>query len=319
MMDQSRESLTIIGNMERLVKGAKKGRSAVKNDRWKYAPEVVVFIVGVVISVLSYIWFSDAKSAFLCVIITSLSDSIILSVQIFLDNTQKGIANDVKKQFEESYLDIGSDVARVNGRWRRDVDEEIKSLRGRIKSMADGVRAIASAEAIQYQASLLEETTQEVLAIHLGESQMALERWDKKKTGKDFTKVLIDANEKCKAMVKRRLFVIEDSSGYGYLNALKIALETQATINFEAKVISKKAINDQGLPYPKDILICDKAEVVAVEFRGGQVDATAYTSEEELNRNQKWFATLWSAARIMDKEELERLVENAKKADKKKK
>ena len=261
----------------------------------QYYIEIIVSVLGVLITLASAIMNQDFNNdQIIIMLITVGVDTICLSNKSLSSDNHENVKRELNslKVLNELYQFF----ADIPDEWKKLANEKINDLRNELKRMADGLLILSGDSLVKYQAKILQNAKHHVYAIHQAMDEKSLKRWDKRQTTKDFTVVLIKANERIRPFVeKRRIFIVdEDLLKKEEMKKLwrKIVREQRFKMHFKIKVITKQNCEKNSRIIPNDMLICDD-EVVTVHFYDGKAQGELYRQREEIEREQEYFEDCW--------------------------
>lgn len=268
----------------------------------KYALEIVITVIGSILTLLSLIMDELENTTFVIITVTFLSDIISLSIK----NSENTIIEHSDEKFRELKLfnDLFYEYSNIKDSWKKDAQKELIALKIKFNNMYNGQRKISGQRLITYQADIMKSAKRRVYAIHRALDNKSLDRWDENRTSKDFTQFLIKANKQINPFVdKRRIFLVDskDLEDEEFYKKLKKVLFRQTFVfGFKVKVLLHNGSQDVEQVNPLDMLICDD-EVITVHFVDNIAEGTIETSEIEVSSIMGKFDEYWQIARPLNK------------------
>lgn len=296
------ERKIFLGNMERRnFRTKRKEVFTIKNFFAKYGFELVVFIIGVIITFISNFipGITNPRDVQVIIIIITLSiDVMSLKIVSFKEQLLKEINESL------AVIEMINDKNRIYSGWSYYSNKLFLRISRELKTMAEGKLELQKKELIRHQAKMMKNAKERVYAIHLATTVTAIERWDKEKTTKDFSQILINANKEIiDGIEKKRLFVLDKnllSDEKTEKMWERILVNQKEELKFDVKVITIQEIKkDDRIDMPLDTLLCDK-EIVVVHFIDKVAKAEIYYDSDEVERGCEAFDELWQIAKKTD-------------------
>lgn len=260
-----------------------------------YFIEIIISVLGIMVALVTAIFDSRfGTEQLLMILITVGVDTICLSNKNLVSENHESIKYELNslKALNELYQFL----ADIPDEWKKIANDKINNLRTELKRMADGALILRGDILVKYQAKILQDAKHRVYAIHQALDEKSLKRWDKRQTTKDFTIVLIKANERIRPFVdKKRIFIIDqellkNNDTKKLWN--KIIRTQRFKMHFKVRVITKQNCEENARALPKDMLICDE-EVVTVHFYDGKAQGELYKQKSEIEREYEYFEDCW--------------------------
>lgn len=178
----------------------------------RYYVEIIISFIGAIFSVITAAIEKDFSYDQIVIIAITLGiDTICLSNKELIKDSHENLKKEIENlnlisEVQELYNNLPED-------WKRIARARMAVLRDELIKMADSLLILSGDPLIKYQANMLRNANNRIVAVHLALNEQSLKRWDEKQTTKDFTNILIKANMDVKwrwKIDKRRIFVIDN-------------------------------------------------------------------------------------------------------------
>jgi hypothetical protein len=262
----------------------------------KYVTEIVLVLLGALVSVAEALVAKRTDTALLIVFLSTL-------VALATAAIKHDLADQIGHAFDE-----GRTLAAIpDARWREEAYSELERMRDEFAGWANGTRLVREGSSLNHQISSLATVRDSVRAIHVATEAGALGMWNDRHRGFDR---LVDAQRKLDARVEKRRILVLD------LEDRQVSTEDGFTrlivdpLAREVCEIQQRSPNDGGLGFelrilwirrsaatiPSDVLILDDREVCAIRSTGlgTYSDLEVSVNASVVRWNIRTFEDLWT-------------------------
>lgn len=267
----------------------------------KYSFEILVFVIGIVISIVGG-YFVELQVGIIIFIMTIFVDIIKLSIKFSLEEFKKDILQSLSVFLKQNNFGIEECYLKINDSWKEEAKSKINDFRYELEQMANGNKILFDIDGLNYQAKLIRNTKRELLAIHLGLNEKTMVRWDLERTDTDFYKQIVEANQSIpSSVIKKRIFVLNDdcfTKTPDLQQKLDRILEDQKNkLGFTIKIIYKSTLEKNNFPFPEDLIISDKKEMITFSLRGAKQEIDVSINSAEVDKKLRDFEKFWEFAK----------------------
>ena len=274
-----------------------------KKESWfsKYSFEILVFIIGIVISIIGG-YFVELEIGIIILIMTIFVDIIKLSIKFALEEFKEDILQSLFGFLKQNNFGIEECYLKISDVWKEEAKSKINDFRYELEKMANGNKTLFDIGGLNYQAKLISNTKKELLAIHLGLNEKTMVRWDLERTDTDFYKQIVEASQSIPAdVIKKRIFVLDDdciSKNFDLKQKLDRILKDQKNkLGFTVKIIYKSTLQKNDFPFPEDLIISDQMEVITFNLRGVKQEINVSINPAEVDKKLRDFKKYWEFAK----------------------
>lgn len=270
--------------------------------------EIIIFVIGGIISILSLFSEGDCKQLFavLVIIITLSTDIIIITIKFVV----KAITGSAVEQFNKM---LGSVLTaslgymlqgdKINERWKEKTNSILDVFSVKIHGLIEGCLDLNYEELFNYQNDLIKNTKRKLDAIHVANSIDSLKLWDPER--REISRFQAATYYACKELKtnveKRRLFLLKKEFEKNEQDVIKrVIIDQVKNLKFDVKKIYIEDILGKII-MPNDLIISDEEEVIEIIMRFDKVEsARDYVNQETVKKMKESFEKLWNSADTFD-------------------